>query len=185
MPRYIRDRTPGGTWFFTVCLRDRSSDLLVREIALLRRAVMGARINLPFRPDAWVVLPDHMHCIWTLPPGDADFSARWKSIKGRFSRALPDCASFRAAARRPGEKGVWQNRFWEHRIRDAHDLRQHLDILHLSPVNQGLVARPEAWPYSSIHRIRQQKGGLPPDWVPPPRVGRTACPTYPGVHHIR
>lgn len=160
MPHYVRDKTPGGTWFFTVCLRERGSDLLIREIELLRRAVMGARIALPFRPDAWVVLPDHMHCIWTLPPGDGDFSARWKSIKGRFSRALPECSSFRAAARRPREKGVWQNRFWEHRIRDAADLRAHLKHIYLDPVRHGLVKGATEWPYSSVHRDLQARQTL-------------------------
>lgn len=164
MPRYIRDKTPGGTWFFTVCLRDRSSDLLIREIELLRRAVMGARINLTFRPEAWVVLPAHMHCIWTLPPGDADFSNRWKSIKGRFSRALTDRPALHSAARRPRDKGVWQNRFWEHRIRDERDKMQHLRYIYLNPVKHRLVPNAIDWPHSSLHRDIA-RGLIPPDWV--------------------
>jgi putative transposase len=63
---YRRDRVPGGTFFFTVNLLDRRSDLLVTEIQALRDAVRRVRFRAPFRIDAWVVLPDHMHCLWTL-----------------------------------------------------------------------------------------------------------------------
>ncbi len=75
MPEYRRNRVPGGTFFFTANLLDRRSDLLVRHVNVLREAVRRARLRAPFRIDAWVVLPDHMHCPWTLPEGDADFPA--------------------------------------------------------------------------------------------------------------
>ncbi|MEP2530248.1 transposase [Shimia sp.] len=154
MPKYRRDRTPGGTWFFTVCLRDRASDLLTRNVPVLRECVAGTMITQPFKARAWVVLPNRMHCIWTLPQGDADFSNRWKAIKGRFSRRMPDEAAFVRAARRPREKGIWQNRFWEHRIRDDDDMRAHMWFVHQSPVEAGLVRRAEDWAYSSVHRGR-------------------------------
>ncbi|WP_106607466.1 REP-associated tyrosine transposase [Shimia abyssi] len=155
MPNYRRDRTAGGTWYFTVCLRDQTSDLLTRNVDLLRECVAGTMINQPFAAPAWVVLPSRMHCIWTLPPGDMDFSNRWKAIKGRFSRRLPDRPVFARVARRPREKGVWQNRFWEHRIRGASDFQAHLWIVHQSPVQAGLVRRAEDWVYSSAHRTRR------------------------------
>ena len=89
MPDYRRNRVPGGTFFFTVNLEDRRSDLLVRRFDALRDAVLRVRGRLPFRIEAWVVLPDHMHWLWTLPEGDDDFPGRWRAIKIAFSKALP------------------------------------------------------------------------------------------------
>ncbi|MFH0340689.1 MAG: transposase [Chromatiales bacterium] len=89
MPDYRRFRMPGGTYFFTVNLLERRRDTLVRHVDALREAVRVTRQERPFHIDAWVVLPDHMHCVWTLPPGDDDFSNRWKAIKIRFVQALP------------------------------------------------------------------------------------------------
>jgi len=89
MPDYRRARVPGATYFFTVNLRDRTSDLLIREIDLLRETVRATKARHPFHIDAWVVLPEHMHCLWTLPPGDADFALRWKVIKFAFAKRLP------------------------------------------------------------------------------------------------
>ena len=89
MPNYRRARVAGGTYFFTVNLRDRSSNLLIREIDLLRETIRAARLRYPFHIDAWVVLPEHMHCMWTLPPGDADFALRWKVIKFAFAKRVP------------------------------------------------------------------------------------------------
>lgn len=85
MPGYIRPRVPGATIFFTVTAAERQCDLLVREIAVLREAVRATKAEQPFLIDAWVVLPDHLHCVWTLPEGDADYSTRWGAIKARFS----------------------------------------------------------------------------------------------------
>jgi putative transposase len=89
MPNYRRPFVPGGTWFFTVNLLDRSSSLLVEEIDLLRAAIQRTRNRFPFHIDAFVVLPDHMHAVWTLPPDDSDFSLRWRLIKQHFARSLP------------------------------------------------------------------------------------------------
>ena len=163
MPSYRRDRTPGGTFFFTVCLKDRSSRLLTDNIGLLRRVVSGTMAARPFAIEAWVVLPDHMHCIWTLPPGDSDYSNRWKSLKGRFSRSMPDLPCFRRAAVRPREKGIWQNRFWEHRIRNRRDLNAHVRYCYFNAVKHGLVDHVESWPFSSYHRD-VKLGRLPADW---------------------
>lgn len=156
MSKYIRPKLPGATVFFTVTLAARGSDMLVREVETLRHAVRVTQLERPFGIDAWVVLPDHMHCVWTLPEGDRDFSTRWSVIKARFSRAMP------ATARRPSheerrEHGIWQRRFWEHHIRDEDDLRAHVRYCWTNPVKHGLVERPEQWPYSSYHR-----DGTPP-----------------------
>ncbi len=151
MSRYLRPKCDGASIFFTVTLADRESDLLVREIDALRQAVRQTLAERPVRIDAWVVLPDHMHCVWTLPEGDADFSTRWSVIKARFSRAMPHVARRRShAARR--EHGIWQRRFWEHHIRDAEDFRAHVRYCWINPVKHGLVSDPAEWPYSSYHR---------------------------------
>jgi putative transposase len=121
MPEYRRNRVPGGTYFFTVNLANRRSDLLVREIETLRAAIRAVRLATPFHIDAWVILPDHMHCIWTLPEDDADFSRRWWDIKVRFSKALPNVKSMRPEGLARVGRGIWQKRFWEHTIRDDRD----------------------------------------------------------------
>jgi putative transposase len=107
MPDYRRNRVPGATYFFTANLRDRRSDLLLRRIEVLRQSVRGVYRQLPFHTDAWVVLPDHMHCLWTLPEGDSDFPERWRRIKSAFSRALPDSEKSPVKLRK-GDRGVWQ-----------------------------------------------------------------------------
>lgn len=151
MSRYIRPHIPGATVFFTVTLARRGSDMLVREVGALRDAVRATMAARPFHVDAWVVLPDHMHAVWTLPEGDADYTVRWSVIKARFSRAMPH-ADRRASHERRREHGVWQRRFWEHHIRDERDYQAHIRYCWMNPVKHGLVERPEDWPYSSYHR---------------------------------
>lgn len=111
MPDYRRNRVAGGRYFFTVNLRDRRSDLLIREIEVLRNAVREARAARPFHIDAWVVLPDHLHCLWTLPPDDADFPERWRMIKSSFSQRVPHPPDRRASLVRKRESGIWQRRY--------------------------------------------------------------------------
>lgn len=157
MPNYRRALIPGGTWFFTVNLLERkNNDLLIRQVDLLRETVHAVRKRYPFQIDAWVVLPEHMHAVWTLPPGDADFSKRWRLIKSRFSRALPK-TEFRSNVRKvANERGIWQRHFWEHSIRDETNFERHVDYVHVNPVKHGLVARVIDWPYSSFHRYVEQ-----------------------------
>ncbi len=156
-------RAGGGTYFFTVTLRDRSSDLLVTQIEVLRAAVRRVRARAPFHIDAWVVLPDHMHCLWTLPDGDADYPARWWAIKAAFSRALAGKGVPTPGMKRKGERGIWQSRYWEHTIRDARDYAAHMDYTHFNPVKHGHVARAIDWPYSSFRRC-VAAGLYPADW---------------------
>jgi putative transposase len=164
MPNYRRAFVPGGTWFFTVNLLQRHhNDLLLREVDLLRDCVRRVRARYPFHIDAWVVLPEHMHCIWTLPPGDCDFSLRWRLIKSGFSRALPATERRSAVRMVAGERGIWQRHFWEHLLRDDDDYRRHLDYVHVNPLKHGHVTRVGDWPYSSFHRY-VAAGIYPPDW---------------------
>lgn len=163
MTNYRRMRRPGGSYFFTVALADRSSDLLVRRVDDLRVAVAKTMGERPFRCDAAVVLPDHLHMIWTLPPGDADYSTRWRLIKTRFSRATGLRMPRNASQRAKRERGVWQRRFWEHCIRDEADFNGHLTYCWGNPVKHGLVQNPVDWPWSSIHRDRRL-GRVPSEW---------------------
>jgi putative transposase len=163
MTDYRRNRIPGGTYFFTVNLYDRQSQLLVRHIDILRDAVRKVKAGAPFHVDAWVVLPDHMHCMWTLPEGDSDFSRRWQAIKAAFSRRMPVGEYVSPSSSNKGERGIWQRRFWEHTIRDARDYATHMDYIHFNPVKHGLVTEVATWPYSSFHRC-VAKGVYPPDW---------------------
>ena len=162
MVQYRRNLVPGATYFFTVTLRDRKADFLVRHIPLLREAFRSVRGQQPFMIDAIVILPDHLHCIWTLPPGDANYSNRWRRIKAQYSRELADTdATIRQNEK--GEYDVWQRRFWEHTVRDERDFQAHVDYIHYNPVKHGLVERVREWPYSSFHRFVRQ-GWLGVDW---------------------
>ncbi len=151
MPNYIRPHIPAAPIFFTVTLQERGSRILVDQVTRLRAAVAVTKAERPFRIDAWVVLPDHLHCVWTLPEGDDDFSTRWRLIKTRFSQTLPK-GHLRPSHIARQERGLWQRRFWEHHIRDEADMAAHVQYCWVNPVKHGLVDRPEAWPYSSIHR---------------------------------
>jgi putative transposase len=164
MPDYRRNRVPGGTYFFTLALADRRSDLLVREINALRAAVARTRRLYPFRIDAWVVLPEHMHAMWTLPEGDAAYSVRWALIKRWFSAAVPPGEDRSASRAAKGERGLWQRRFWEHTVRDAEDFSRHVDYIHFNPVRHGVAVGAGDWPYSSF-RQAVARGFYPAGWV--------------------
>jgi putative transposase len=164
MPNYVRPKIAGASVFFTVALADRGSSLLVKETNALREAVRATLVECPFRIDAWVVLPDHIHCIWALPEGDADYSVRWKKIKAHFSKTVGRVGPRSVSKVAKGEAGIWQRRFWDHHIRDEHDFNMHLRYCWWNPVKHGLVTRPADWPHSSIHRdIR--RGQVEPEWA--------------------
>lgn len=168
MPNYVRWRELGASYFFTV-VTYRRRRLFDHETAraLLRRALVEVRRRLPFDMYACVLLPDHLHCLWTLPEADDDFPARWSMVKRLFTKAylseggtsLPVTDS-RAAHR---ELGVWQQRYWEHRIRDEQDWHRHRDYIHLNPVKHALADEPRDWPWSSFHR-HVRLGWLDPNW---------------------
>ncbi len=162
--RYRRSDTSGGTFFFTVNLANRSSRLLTNHIHVLRDAVRKVQQTRPFRIVAMVVLPDHLHAVWTLPATDADYPLRWSLIKAGFSRSLEKSEYINDTRRRKRERGIWQRRYWEHQIHDDADLARHVDYIHINPVKHGHVGAPVDWPYSSIHRYIRQ-GILPAGWA--------------------
>jgi putative transposase len=163
MVLYRRIRVAGGTYFFTVTLRDRTSTLLVERIDQLCEALRETKQVRPFYIDAMVVLPEHLHAIWTLPADDDDFSGRWRAIKAQFTRAL--VGNGVGIRRNPkGEYNLWQRRFWEHTVRDEPDLRRHVEYIHFNPVKHGLVTQVRDWLYSSFHRY-VRAGVYPLDWA--------------------
>ncbi len=164
MTNYRRNFLGGGTFFFTVNLADRRSCLLTAHIDLLRRAFRDVRRRHRFEIEAIVVLPDHLHAIWTLPEDDADFALRWRQIKAGFSRTLPGGESVSASRAGKGERGVWQRRYWEHTIRDDADFARHVDYIHFNPVKHGHATRVRDWPHSSFHRM-VKLGIYPLDWA--------------------
>jgi putative transposase len=151
MSNYVRPRVSGATVFFTVNLAERGSRLLVDEVARLRAAVRQTCAERPFHIDAWVVLPDHIHAVWTLPTGDSDFSTRWRLIKSRFSRGLPK-GPLRASHELRQERGIWQRRFWEHHVHGPDEYNALIRYCWMNPVKHGLAQKPEDWMYSSVHR---------------------------------
>ncbi|MFH1341568.1 MAG: transposase [Pseudomonadota bacterium] len=164
MTFYRRNFIAGGSFFFTVNLAERRLHLLTQHIDELRGAFRETRQRHPFAIDAMVVLPDHLHAIWTLPEGDADFATRWRLIKSTFSRSLPSGERISDSRAAKGERGIWQRRYWEHTIRDEDDFARHIDYVHINPVKHGLVPRASDWPYSSFHRM-VKLGIYPEDWA--------------------
>ena len=144
-------------------LLDRRSDLLVTRVDRLRAAVRPLHAR-PFHIDAWVVLPDHMQCLWTLPQGDADFPGRWRAIKLAFAKSFPSAEPRPAVMTRRGERGIWQRRYWEHMIRDDHDFAVHFDYIHFNPVKYGLVSNPTDWPHSTFRHCLAA-GLHPAGWI--------------------
>lgn len=161
--RYRRALIPGSTYFFTVALADRKSILLIEQVDRLREATRIVKLRHPFEIVTMVVLPDHLHAIWQLPPGDADYPTRWSLIKAGFSRGIPKGERIRPSRSAKRERGIWQRRYWEHLIRDDLDLQTHVDYIHHNPVKHGYVAQASAWPHSSIHRYIRM-GWLKEDW---------------------
>jgi putative transposase len=156
------DIHPGGVYYFTVVTFHRKpifADPQAR--ALLHAAWATTKRRFPFSTDAVCLLPDHIHCLWRLPEGDADFSMRWREIKRLFTQAYVKRigpGGFRnPSRRRKGEAAVWQRRFWEHVIRDQEDYNRHMDYIHINPVKHGLVKRAADWPWPSFHRYATQK----------------------------
>ncbi len=141
MSDYRRAYVPGGCYFFTVVTHGRRPVFSAPEpVQLLRAALRSEMTRRPFQIDGFVVLPDHLHALWRLPAGDADFSSRWREIKKFVTNGLGGSAA----------GTVWQRRFWEHLVRDEQDWRQHMDYIHFNPVKHGLAQRPRDWAYSSF-----------------------------------
>ena len=165
MPNYRRIRMKGGCYFFTVVTESRQH-ILTSNIELLRYAFRKAMVKYPFRIDGFVVLPDHLHCIWTLPDHDDDYAIRWRLIKNYFSRGLKKGEYVESNRCKRGGRGIWQRRFWEHLIQHEKDYQRHLDYIHYNPVKHGYVARPGDWPYTSFHKC-VRRGLYEMDWASP------------------
>ena len=157
MSNYRRSSTMGGTFFFTVVTYRRQT-FLTEAFArqFLREAIVEVRKTQPFIIDAWVLLPDHLHCIWTLPENDADFSKRWGRIKALFSKQaksrLHQEKWMTKSKVKHAESTIWQRRFWEHQIQDERDFNNHIDYIHYNPIKHKLVDHLNNWSYSSFHR---------------------------------
>ena len=168
MPEYRRRYVPGGTFFFTLVTCDRRP-FLCDQVArpILRDCLREAQRERAFTIDAVVLLPDHLHAIWTLPPGDATYSLRWAAIKANFTREWLACGGQESTItgdhHRQGRRGVWQPRFYEHTVEDDDDFIAHVEYIHFNPVKHGLVHCPRDWPYSSFHRYIRL-GHYAPQW---------------------
>ena len=168
MPRYRRNRVAGGTYFFTV-VTYRRQRILVDSLArdCLRGALRKIQRKWPFDIAAIVLLPDHLHTVWTLPSDDDNYPLRWRRIKEEFTRsylARGGRELQQSASRvRHGQRGIWQKRYWEHTCDDEADLKRCVDYLHWNPKKHGLVARVKDWPWSSFHRFVGLEE-YPPDW---------------------
>jgi len=153
MPNFTRTHQPSGTFFFTLVTAQRKPILTDPDLrAALRDSIEMTRREHPFTIEAWVLIPDHTHCLLTLPPVHADFSKIIGKIKARTSKAIQNRS-----------KPLWQRRFWEHWIRNEKDWRRHMDYIHYNPVKHGYVERVESWPYSTFHRW-VKAGYYPSDW---------------------
>lgn len=155
MSNYIRAKFEGGYYFFTV-VTYRRKRLFAEETArnILRQAITATQSRHPFEMIAVCLLPEHLHCVWKLPNGDADFSIRWSAIKGIFSREYLRTTGQKHTPLSRADKGevcLWQPRFWEHQIRDEKDLQRHIDYIHYNPVKHGLAESAENWPWSTYH----------------------------------
>lgn len=158
MSNYRHNRVPGQSYFFTVRLSDSASTLLTEHISAFGEAIRQARGKKPFHVDAWVVLHDHAHAIWTLPPGDHDCASRWRAVKIAFSKAVRK--SRLPQAREPA---IWQRHYQERRIGDDADYRRMVDYVHGNPVSHGLCSMALEWPWSSVHRFVAEGFMIPPD----------------------
>ncbi len=157
MSRYRRAKVAGGCYFFTVVTERRQPILTDESVRVaLRGAIEKVREKYPFFINAWVLLPDHLHAIWTLPPGEANFSLRWRLIKTYVTRTCgelyfnPELLTARRDTKNCGT--LWQHRYYEHLIRDEMDFIRHVDYVHFNPVKHSLVENVRDWPYSSFHR---------------------------------
>jgi putative transposase len=160
MPEYRRLFVPGGTFFFTLVTFERRR--LFAEpsnVAIFRQIVHEVRSESPFTIDAAVILPDHIHFLWTMPEGDSDFSTRIGKIKAGFTKGRGHSQP-KATSTKPqrGYSDIWQPRFWEHRVRDRGDFNNHLDYIHYNPVKHGHAKCPHDWPHSSFHKWVRRSG---------------------------
>jgi len=158
VPNYRRDNSSGATWFFTIVTYRRQSFLCDKRVRkALREAGRKLQTKYPFKINAWVLMPDHFHCIWTLPNHDSNFPLRIRLLKRYVTQACShflQCDHLSTPSRRKRkESSLWQRRYWEHRIRSESDLLHHMNYIHFNPVKHGLSHSPVEWPFSTIHQL--------------------------------
>jgi putative transposase len=170
MSEYRRYYVPGGTYFFTVVTYQRRPILIDTPArACLREALASVRDRWPFTIVAMVLLPNHLHAVWTLPFSDANYSTRWRLIKERFTRHFLDHVGAAEgptpspSRSRRQEQNVWQRRFWEHVCRDEDDLKRCVDYVHWNPKKHGFVRQVGQWRWSTFHRY-VRRGEYDSDW---------------------
>jgi putative transposase len=161
MSNYLRPHISGGTFFFTIKLENPDSRLLIEKVGLLRMAFRVVCKHRPFRADAIVVLPNHLHCLLSLPPGDSEYARRISHMKAVFAKSIERNEARCPSREKRGERGIWQRRFWEHAIRNEDDFLGHMNYIHENPVKHGLVERATDWQWSSIHRPQRIKATIP------------------------
>ncbi|NES77302.1 MULTISPECIES: transposase [unclassified Okeania] len=177
MPNYRRPNISGGTYFITQVTYQRET-WLCGEVGrkALREAIERVRDKHPFSIDAFVLLPEHFHCLWTLPANDGDFSMRLRLIKTyvtkHYKQELAINREISLSRQKRKESNLWQRRFWEHLIRDEQDFVNHCDYIHYNPVRHGLCTNPQDWQFSSIHRFIAQR-------IYPANWGRDGSPEIP------
>ncbi|WP_297924207.1 transposase [uncultured Agitococcus sp.] len=157
MRQYIRDRTAGGTYFLTFNLLNRQQTLLTDNIDKVRQAYRLTQQHQPFSLQAMVILPEHIHWLIQLPINDDNYAARVSLFKAAFSRQMAKTEILSQSRMAKRERGIWQRRFWEHRIRDEHDFKQHMDYIHYNPVKHGYTVAAKDWPFSTFHHWVSQK----------------------------
>ena len=160
MPEYRRSRLQGGTYFFTVVTFNRIPIFNNKEaIGCFREAWKRTQEKRPFITEAFCLLPNHMHCLWTLPKDDCDYSLRWREIKRLFTRDYGNMIGINDLRNESrinrDEATIWQRRFWEHTIRDQTDFNTHVDYIHFNPVKHGYVKNVSDWEWSTFHRYVQ------------------------------
>ncbi len=164
MTDYRRIYIPGASWFFTVnLLQRRNNHLLIENVDLLRESFRYVQKRKPYTMPGVVILPNHLHCIWTLQADDADYSVRWRLLKAHFSRALPKDERVSKSRLKRRERGIWQRRFWAHLLTSQDDFNNHLDYIHWNPVKHAHAKNVIDWPYSSFHRYHAN-GDYSADW---------------------
>ena len=164
--QYRRAKTKGGCYFFTVNLANRNQHLLTEHIDILRSNINRVKNNHPFKVDAMVILPEHLHAVITLPDDDSDYAKRWMLIKSGFSRQMPKKEIINQSKKNKRERGIWQRRYWEHQIRDDKDYENHVNYVHYvhyNPVKHGYVNQASEWSYSTIHQYIKN-GILSQNW---------------------
>jgi putative transposase len=164
MTNHRRHFVAGGSYFFTESLAEHGLSLLIEHVNALRAAFRYVRSRYPFAIDAIVVLPDHLHAMWTLPEGDGDFPVRWRLIKANFSRSLRSGEALSSSRLSKGERGIWQRRYWEHALCDDDDFARHADYIHFNPSSMAMCGR------RRIGHIRHSIAWC--DWARTPRTGR-------------